>query len=56
MTKTQRKTLVNGIAIILTFKIKFCRNDGKESYEVLSSLGYGISDRFRLVGEAIGKK
>jgi uncharacterized caspase-like protein len=37
--------------IILTLK-----NDGKEVYKVLSSFGYEISDKNKLVGEAKGEK
>ena len=32
------------------------KNDGKEVYEVLTSLGYEISDKNKLVGEAKGEK
>ena len=55
--KAQRKALVIGISDYSKLqKLDFCRNDGKEIYEVLGSLGYEISDKFRLVGEAKGEK
>ena len=55
--KPRRKALVIGISDYINLqKLDFCRNDGKEIYEVLSSLGYEISDKFRLVGEAKGEK
>jgi caspase domain-containing protein len=57
MTRAQRKALVIGISDYTNLqKLNFCKNDGKEIYEVLGSLGYEISDKFRLVGEAKGEK
>lgn len=56
-TKSRRKALVIGISDYTNLqKLDFCKNDVKEVYEVLSSLGYDISDKFRLVGEAKGEK
>ena len=53
----QRKALVIGISEYTNLqKLDFCKNDGKEVSEVLSSLGYEISDKFKLVGEAKGEK
>lgn len=44
MVTAQRKALVIGISDYTNFqKLNFCKNDGKEVYEVLSSLGYEIS-------------
>ena len=37
-------------------KLDFCKNDGREVYEILTSLGYEISDKNKLVGEAKGEK
>src|SRR5581483_7507657 len=55
MTRAQRKALVIGISEYTNLrKLNFCKNDGKEVYEVLSSLGYKISDK--LVGEVKGEK
>ena len=52
-----KKALVIGISNYSNLqKLNFCKNDGKEIYEVLSSLGYEVSDKFRLVGEAKGEK
>jgi hypothetical protein len=34
-------------------KLDFCKNDGIEVYQVLSSLGYEISDKNKLVGEGM---
>jgi uncharacterized caspase-like protein len=57
LTRAQRKALVIGISDYTNLqKLDFCKNDGKEVYEVLSSLGYEISDKFRIVGEAKGDK
>ena len=55
--RARRKALVIGISDYTNLqKLEFCKNDGKEIYDVLSSLGYEISDKFRLVGEAKGEK
>lgn len=57
MKRAQKKALVIGISDYTNLqKLDFCKNDGKEIYEVLSSLGYEVSDKFRLVGEAKGEK
>ena len=49
----QRKALVVGISDYTSLQqLDFCKNDGTEVYEVLTSLGYGISDKNKLVGEA----
>jgi Leucine-rich repeat (LRR) protein len=56
MKTTQRKALIIGISDYTNLqKLDFCKNDGTEIY-VLSSLGYEISDKYRLVGEAKGEK
>ena len=53
----QRKALVVGISDYTSLQqLDFCKNDGTEVYEVLSSLGYEISDKNKLVGEAKGEK
>jgi Caspase domain/SIR2-like domain len=53
----RRKALVVGISDYANLqKLDFCKNDGREVYEVLSSLGYEISDENRLVGEAKGER
>jgi hypothetical protein len=45
----QKKALVVGISDYTNLqKLDFCRNDGTEIYEVLSSLGYEISDENKL--------
>ena len=36
--------------------LDFCKNDGKEVYDILTSLGYKISDENKLIGKAIGTK
>ena len=51
----RRKALIVGISDYTSLqKLDFCKNDGTEIYEVLSSLGYEISDK--LVGEAKGER
>ena len=53
----QRKALVVGISDYTSLQqLDFCKNDGTEVYEVLSSLGYEISDKNKLVGEVKGEK
>jgi tetratricopeptide (TPR) repeat protein len=53
----QRKALVVGISDYTSLQqLDFCKNDGTEVYEVLTSLGYEISDKNKLVGEAKGEK
>ena len=57
ITGAQRKALIVGISDYTNLqKLDFCKNDGKEVYEVLTSLGYEISDKNKLVGEAKGEK
>ena len=57
MRTAQRKALIIGISDYTNLqKLDFCKNDGTEIYEVLSSLGYEISDKNKLVGEAKGEK
>lgn len=49
----KRKALIIGISDYTYLqKLDFCRNDGTEIYEVLSALGYEITDKNKLVGEA----
>jgi hypothetical protein len=56
-TGAQKKALVVGISDYTNLqKLDFCRNDGKEVYEVLTSLGYEISDKNKLIGKAMGTK
>jgi Caspase domain/Tetratricopeptide repeat len=56
-TGAQKKALVVGISDYTNLqKLDFCRNDGKEVYEVLTSLGYGITDKNKLIGKAVGAK
>ena len=53
----QKKALVAGISDYTNLqKLDFCRNDGKEVYDVLTSLGYQISDENKLIGKAMGTK
>lgn len=57
MRSAQRKALIIGISDYSSLqKLDFCKNDGTEIYEVLSSLGYEISDKCKLIGEAKGEK
>jgi len=57
ITGAQKKALIVGISDYTNLqKLDFCRNDGKEVYDVLTSLGYEISDKNKLVGEAKGEK
>jgi uncharacterized caspase-like protein len=52
-----KKALIIGISDYTNLqKLDFCKNDGTEIYEVLISLGYEISDKNKLVGEAKGEK
>ena len=52
----QKKALVVGISDYTSLqKLDFCRNNGTEVYEVLSSLGFEISEN-KLVGEAKSEK
>jgi Caspase domain len=57
MRSAQRKALIIGISDYTNLqKLGFCKNDGTEIYQVLNSLGYEISDKCKLVGEAKGEK
>ena len=57
MKKAQRKALIIGISDYTNLQqLDFCKNDGTEIYKVLSSLGYEVSDKNKLVGEAKGEK
>jgi len=51
----QKKALVVGISDYTRLQKLFCRNNGTEVYEVLSSLGFEISEN-KLVGEAKSEK
>jgi hypothetical protein len=56
-TGAQKKALVVGISDYTSLQqLDFCKNDGNEVYQVLTSLGYEISDKNKLVGEAKGEK
>ncbi|MFY9795638.1 MAG: caspase family protein [Candidatus Nitrosopolaris sp.] len=56
-TGAQKRALVVGISEYASLQqLDFCKNDGTEIYEVLISLGYEISDKNKLVGEAKGEK
>ena len=56
-TGSQKKALVVGISDYTSLqKLDFCKNDGKEVYEVLTSLGYEISGKNKLIGKAMGAK
>jgi hypothetical protein len=53
----RRKALVVGISDYTNLqKLDFCKNDGREVYDVLTSLRYEISHTNRLVGEVKGEK
>jgi len=53
----QRKALKVGISGYTKLEeLNICKNDGTEVYKVLSSLGYEISDKNKLLGEAKGEK
>ena len=53
----QKKALVVGISDYTNLQqLDFCKNDGTEVYEVLTSLGYEISDKNKLIGKAMGTK
>ena len=50
-TGARKKALVVGISDYTNLqKLDFCRNDGKEVYDLLTSVGYEISDKNKLVG------
>jgi tetratricopeptide (TPR) repeat protein len=56
-TGVRKKALVVGISDYTNLqKLDFCRNDGKEVYDVLTSLGYEISDENKIIGKAMGTK
>ena len=56
-TGARKKALVVGISDYTSLQqLDFCKNDGTEVYDVLASLGYEISDKNKLVGEANGEK
>ena len=49
----RKKALVVGISDYTNLqKLDFCKNDGKEVYDVLTSLGYEIADENRLIGNS----
>ena len=53
----KKKALVVGISDYTNLeKLDFCKNDGKEVYDPLTSLGYEISDENKLIGKAMGAK
>ncbi|MFY9797655.1 MAG: pentapeptide repeat-containing protein [Candidatus Nitrosopolaris sp.] len=50
-----RKALIVGISDYTKLEeLNICKNDGTEVYKVLSSLGYEISDKNKLLGEVKG--
>ena len=50
-TGARKKALVVGISDYTNLqKLDFCRNDGKEVYDLLTSPGYEISDKNKLIG------
>ncbi|MFZ0514306.1 MAG: pentapeptide repeat-containing protein [Candidatus Nitrosopolaris sp.] len=52
----QRKALIVGISDYANLdKLDFCKNDGMEVYKVLTSIGYEIPDKNKLVGEVNGE-
>ena len=53
----KRKALIVGISEYASLqKLDFCKKDGLEVYEILSSLGYEISENNKLIGEVKGEK
>jgi hypothetical protein len=53
----RRKALVVGISVYTSLQqLDFCKNNGAEAYEVLSSLGFEISEKNKLAGEAKWEK
>ena len=51
-TGARKKALVVGISDYTNLqKLDFCRNDGKEVCDVLTSLDYEISDKNKLIGK-----
>jgi tetratricopeptide (TPR) repeat protein len=56
-TGARKKALVVGISDYTNLqKLDFCKNDGKEVYDLLTSLGYEIADENKLIGKAMGAK
>ena len=54
---TRRRALIVGISDYTNLqRLDFCKNDGTEVYEVLNSLGFEISEKNKLVGEAKSEK
>ena len=55
-TGAQKKALVVGISDYTSLQqLDFCKNDGTEVYEVLTSLGYEISDKNKLVNLGVSE-
>ena len=53
----KRKALIVGISDYVSLqKLDFCKKDGLEVYEILSTLGYEISENNKLIGEVKGEK
>jgi Caspase domain len=53
----KRKGLIVGISDYASLeRLDFCKNDGQEVYQTLSSLGYEISENNKLIGEVNGEK
>jgi uncharacterized caspase-like protein len=53
----RRKALIVGISDYTNLqRLDFCKNNGTEVYEVLSSLGFDISEKNKLAGEAKWEK
>ncbi len=57
ISDAQKKALIIGISNYTHLQtLDICKNDGTEMYKVLESLGYEISDKNKLLGEAKGEK
>jgi outer membrane protease len=55
--KRKASLVVVGISDYVSLqKLDFCKKDGQEVYEILSSLGYEISENNKLIGEVKGEK
>lgn len=53
----RRKALIVGISDYISLqRLDFCKNNGTEVYEVLNSVGFEISEKNKLVGEAKWEK
>jgi hypothetical protein len=53
----KRKGLILGISDYASLqRLDFCKKDGQEIYEILTSLGYEISENNNLTGEVRGEK